>query len=131
MIFFRVYSYIPYLYFGGYERINNIQWEEGDIVKNVYATPHIGCVANMLAWHNDKVWEVEGGHSSESFVVVIESNNYYRPPRNENYNKDTDKDEVIIREGVVLKKYNPKEFVNNYKIPVMGIYSFLNIYPNK
>ena len=136
MKFFRVYCKCEYSQFGDAERLENIDREIGDIIENVYATPHAQCAANMVAWNNDSAWEIYGFHMSESIIIVIESDDYYRPKPNDDFRASTDVDEVIIRSGKVINKYKAtfdghQKFADDYNVPIMGMYDFIGCMPNK
>lgn len=128
MIFYRVYSYDYFSQFGDYERINKKKWKENEefnIPEGLYATPHIHCAANMLAWHNDMAYEREGGHISNSYVLLIETKegDYYHPQPNSNYDKTVDEDEVLIYKGKIIKIYSrQQDFIDDYNIAVEGMF---------
>lgn len=136
MIFYRVYSHDYFAQFGRYERINNKNWEENeefDIPEGLYASPHLHCVANMLAWHNDMAYEREGGGLSNSYVLLIETKegDYCHPLPNNNYDKRVDEDEVLIYKGKIIKIYSrQQDFVDDYNIVVEGMYSWLRLTPS-
>ena len=127
-VFYRVYSHDYFAQFGQYEWANNKKWkenEEFDIPDGLYATPHIHCAANMLAWHNDMAFEREGGHISNSYVLLIETKegDYCHPQPNRNFNKKVDEDEVLIYKGKVIKIYShQQDFVDDYNITIKGMY---------
>jgi|GEM_PF-4674552 len=135
-IFYRVYSHDYFSQFGDFEKINKKNWkenEEFDIPEGLYATPHIHCVANMLAWHNDLAFEREGGHISNSYVLLIETKegDYCHPPPNRNYDKTVDEDEVLIYKGKIKKIYSrQQDFIDDYNIVVEGMYSWLRLTPS-
>ena len=135
-VFYRVYSHDYFAQFGRYEWANKKIWKENEefsIPEGLYATPHIHCVANMLAWHNDLAFEREGGHISNSYVLLIETKegDYYHPQPTKCFNKKVDEDEVLIRKGKIVKIYNrQQDFVDDYNIVVEGMYSWLRLTPS-
>ena len=127
-IFYRVYSRDSFAQFGYYERNTGKAWKVGDTIQGLYATPHLECAANMVAWNNDKAWEVEGGISN-SYILVIEADDYFNPCPASCYNERTDRDEVVIRKGKVKAIYTPKDFASHFNVAIKGFYDFLDIYP--
>lgn len=116
--------------FGKYEEKAEKRWKVGDTVENVYATPHVECVAKMLGWNNDTAFERDGGFSW-SYVIEILAEEYYHPSPNEYYLASTDRDEVIIKKGKVTAVLSQKEFANKYGVIIGDMYKFLYIFPEK
>ena len=133
MIFYRVYSHDYFAQFGDYERINEKKWKENEEfdIPEGYTQPLTFIVVNMLAWHNDMAYEREGGHISNSYVLLIETKDgdYCHPPPNRNFNKKVDEDEVLIRKGKIIKIYSrQQDFIDDYNIVVEGM--FIRLIPN-
>lgn len=82
----------------------------------------------MLGWNNDSAYEVDGGFSW-SYVIEIETDDYYHPSPNADYDPRTDKNEVIIRKGVITNIYSQQEFADKYQIEIVFTYDFLKISP--
>jgi hypothetical protein len=96
----------------------------GDTLKGVFATPHLSCVAQMVAWCDDHATcnECEGN----SVVLEIEATEWKVPTKTEKtgHNVKTDLDEVIIIEGTVVKVWEPRDLLRG--LPYPGLFSIMS-----
>jgi hypothetical protein len=109
MTFFRVYGGPV---FGDFVKISSrLDVSKGDVVSDVFGTPHKACAAYMVTWNHAKFsvrWG-RGGNSAQR-ILTVDTDDFYRPTDVSDNDPRTDKDQVVIRNGTVVSVSKPSDF---------------------
>jgi len=107
-VFFRVHNGEK---IGSHDQIPQV----GEVIQLRYATPHPESVDNII-FQNDQWAGVMRGDAYDGYqrVIVIRVTKSHQPVPDNSYDEKTDRDEVVIDEGVVEEVLTVDEFRGRY-----------------